>query len=130
MICLQLVWQRLFSPKLAVQLNLKWAIAAVNPVGDEEHTLRLSSAGTKAACHGSPPRQGIPASPRRAATVTQQLFFFSDRSLLVSWLVIHHLRGKRRAFMYTTPVAVFIGRALWPATTLPCLPSFAGGDVT
>lgn len=48
--------------------------------------------------------------PHHTATVTQQLLFFSNHSLLVSWLIIHHLRGKQRAFMYTTPVAVFIRR--------------------
>lgn len=44
--------------------------------------------------------------PHHTATVTQQLLFFSNHSLLVSWLIIHHLRGKQRAFMY----AVFIRR--------------------
>lgn len=48
--------------------------------------------------------------PYHTATVTQQLLFFSNHSLLISWLIIHHLRRKQRAFIYTTPVAVFIGR--------------------
>lgn len=48
--------------------------------------------------------------PHHTATVTQELLLFSNHSLLISWLIIHHLRGKQRAFMYTTLVAVFIGR--------------------
>lgn len=66
------------------------------------HVTDLPVQGMRCSARASP--------PHRTATVTQQLFFSSDRSLLVSWLIIHHLRGKRRAFMYTTPVAVFTGR--------------------
>lgn len=82
--------------------NLLWRIYAV------------SLAGTKAACHGSPCAGEVGSAraspPHHTATVTKQLFVFSNHSLLISWLIIHHLRGKQRAFMYTTPIAVFIGR--------------------
>lgn len=83
------------------------------------HVTDLPVQGKRCSTRASP--------PHRTATVTQQLFFFSDRSLLVSWLIIHHLRGKRRAFMYTTPVAVFTSRVSGlPRHFHVCPPSLGG----
>lgn len=92
----------------------KWTIWTLNSIYCGEYTQSASLAGTKAACHGSPCAGEVGSAraspPHHTATVTKQLFVFSNHSLLISWLIIHHLRGKQRAFMYTTPIAVFIGR--------------------
>lgn len=67
--------------------------------------------------------------PRHTATVAQQLLFFSNHSLLVSWLIIHHLRGRQRAFMYTTPVAVFIRRVSGLPQHFHVCPLSRGGEL-
>lgn len=133
LICLQLSPSSdVFSLPQFVRLNWNEGFWPVNSIHYEERMSLASFAGMKAACHGSPragealQRQGIPASLHRYSYSAAFLLF---RPQFTRFLAHYSSLEREAAGLYVHyPSRCVYQSGLWLATTLPCLPSFAGGE--
>lgn len=120
-------------PKLVVRIGPNERFWTLNSIHYEERMPSASFAGTHAACHGSPragevlQRQGIPASPQRYSYSAAFLLF---RPQFTHFLAHYSSLEREAAGLYVHfPRCCVYRSGLWLATTLPCLPSSAGGEL-